>query len=557
MRLNKVLKVQLLLLGLFLPWAAEAANPVVLLVVDSSKSMWGRIDNIEKVYLARQELADMVHHLPKGVDLGLIAYGHRHEGDCNDVEMLAPIGSSPDELIRKINSFTPKGKTSLTSALGFAIDHIKGSKRGGTIVLLTDGMENCKGDHCKMAKEAGSSIDVDVIGFGVNPSVAKDLSCVARNGGGLLFIANSKASLHDALQRVNAQVAASILFARDKEPVKLAVESGQQQDVGATPVMAEVVAATAVVGATAEKIVGKAAAEKAAAEKAEAEKAEAEKAEAEKAEAEKAEAEKAEAEKAEAEKAEAEEAEAEEEEAEKKAAFVDLWDRQAEGDEFGAIYEDDFADGYLSDRWRVKNPHPEFMSSDGHSVILMTKRSSLADDSVPNMLFLDRALPYERYAATLQLESEFSSGDTGRSKQYAGLMFYATPNDYLGLLISVDHQASFEKCGGSDCREAVNVVLQKVVNGASVIIGKPFWIAWQPPHSQASSTHFDVRLRIEKVGSYYTGLVTTDGEHWYEVGKVPFYGRELSPMIFTRSNSDYPYALIHLKHFLLKEIQAQ
>ena len=75
--------------------AAAAPQPVrsaegakVILVLDASGSMWGQIDGRTKIEIAREAVAKILSTWRGSDDLGLIAYGHRTKGDCNDIEVL-------------------------------------------------------------------------------------------------------------------------------------------------------------------------------------------------------------------------------------------------------------------------------------------------------------------------------------------------------------------------------------------------------------------------------------------------------------------------------------
>ena len=81
-----------------------------ILVFDVSNSMWGQIDGVSKIEIARDVIGDMVRDWDEDVDLGLVAYGHRRKGDCSDIEAVIP------EQERK--EFMAKYK----AAAGFAIE---------------------------------------------------------------------------------------------------------------------------------------------------------------------------------------------------------------------------------------------------------------------------------------------------------------------------------------------------------------------------------------------------------------------------------------------------
>ena len=60
-----------------------------MLILDGSGSMWGRIDGRPKIEIARESVDGMLADWPEERGIGLMAYGHRREGDCSDIEVLA------------------------------------------------------------------------------------------------------------------------------------------------------------------------------------------------------------------------------------------------------------------------------------------------------------------------------------------------------------------------------------------------------------------------------------------------------------------------------------
>ncbi|MGL5009697.1 MAG: VWA domain-containing protein, partial [Paracoccaceae bacterium] len=61
-----------------------------IIVLDASGSMWGQIDGRAKLEIAREALAEVLGGLPADTEMGLMAYGHRTEGDCSDIELIVP-----------------------------------------------------------------------------------------------------------------------------------------------------------------------------------------------------------------------------------------------------------------------------------------------------------------------------------------------------------------------------------------------------------------------------------------------------------------------------------
>ncbi len=184
---------------------AQEADADTLLVIDMSNSMWGQIEGVAKVEIAREALEGLVASLPDGAPTGLMAYGHRRKGDCGDVELVAPITPlDRDALTRAVAEMKPRGKTPITEALRQAVDTLNASDRPARLVLLSDGIETCGGDPCALARElAASGIDftAHVIGFDIASRADQaKIACIASATGGRYFNARNAGELSEALK---------------------------------------------------------------------------------------------------------------------------------------------------------------------------------------------------------------------------------------------------------------------------------------------------------------------------------------------------------------------
>ena len=183
------------------------AETNILLIVDGSNSMWGQIENKAKVETARKTLSKLISDLPAEANLGLMAYGHTREKDCNDVELLSALGKDKPEMITTlIHTIQPKGKTPIANALAQSKDAFKGREgQNNHVLLVSDGIESCDGDPCAVAKslqEAGLDVSAHVIGFGVSKEEGKQLTCIAENTGGKYFDVADTAAFNEAIKEV-------------------------------------------------------------------------------------------------------------------------------------------------------------------------------------------------------------------------------------------------------------------------------------------------------------------------------------------------------------------
>ncbi len=68
--------------------AQAQSNDNVMIVFDGSNSMWGQIDGVAKIEIARSVMENLLGGWTDERSVGLMAYGHRQRGDCSDIETL-------------------------------------------------------------------------------------------------------------------------------------------------------------------------------------------------------------------------------------------------------------------------------------------------------------------------------------------------------------------------------------------------------------------------------------------------------------------------------------
>ncbi|TWT35680.1 von Willebrand factor type A domain protein [Posidoniimonas corsicana] len=194
--------------------AAQAAMPEVLFILDSSGSMAEDAGGQSKIDAAKRVMRQITPGLPEEVLVGLVAYGHRRPGDCSDIEVLIPAGSSDRQgLMDQVEALQPRGKTPITSAFLTAAEMLKSKDAVTSVVLVSDGVETCGGDPCRVVgelKATGCRFVLHTVGFDVDPAAAKQLSCLAKAGGGQFFAAADGDALLAALREVSRGVAEEV-----------------------------------------------------------------------------------------------------------------------------------------------------------------------------------------------------------------------------------------------------------------------------------------------------------------------------------------------------------
>ena len=202
--------------------SAAASSGNIMFILDASGSMWGQVEGKAKIAIAKEVLTGLIRDLPDDAVVGLVAYGHRRKGDCNDVEelvSLAPI--QKEKIVQTIQGLNPKGKTPISRSVRMTAECIKHLEDETTIILVSDGKETCDPDPCglvKELKEAGIKFVMHVIGFDVTEEEKAQLECMAQAGGGEYFTAKNAKDFQLAAKAV-------VKKASEKPPVSLQVTS--------------------------------------------------------------------------------------------------------------------------------------------------------------------------------------------------------------------------------------------------------------------------------------------------------------------------------------------
>jgi hypothetical protein len=192
-----------------------AAQNNVMFIFDASGSMKRSAGSETRIVAAKRAFSETLAAIPGGVRTGLIAYGHRKAKDCSDIEVVSPIGADqPSAQARMVQGFEAIGETPIAAAIeraGQTMSAFRG--QSNSIVLITDGIEECRGDPCAAAAALGKlgiDVKVHVVGFALGAGESSKLQCVVEQTGGKYFDATDVASLRRTLAEVREIVVAQV-----------------------------------------------------------------------------------------------------------------------------------------------------------------------------------------------------------------------------------------------------------------------------------------------------------------------------------------------------------
>lgn len=183
---------------------APAQGLNVYYILDASGSMWGLLDGVPKIEIAKDILLDRVPSLEsRSARVGLVVYGHRSRGDCADIEQLIDLQPAESvDLAAALQKIKPKGKTPIAQSVEFVAEKLRTSEEGAHVILISDGDENCRPDPCAAVaklREMGVEFTLDVIGFDLTESQHEQLECMAEKGGGEYYSAANASELREAV----------------------------------------------------------------------------------------------------------------------------------------------------------------------------------------------------------------------------------------------------------------------------------------------------------------------------------------------------------------------
>lgn len=161
----------------------------VLFVLDVSGSMKEKWNEKEKYQTAREllyKLIDSVEKKNPNVEFAVRAFGYqspRTDKNCKDSKLLVPFAKNNADKIRTaLEKITPQGMTPIAYSLGEAPNDFPADDKSlNSIILITDGNENCSGDPCAASKkllDKRISLRPFIVGLDAGEKFLEQLKCI-------------------------------------------------------------------------------------------------------------------------------------------------------------------------------------------------------------------------------------------------------------------------------------------------------------------------------------------------------------------------------------------
>jgi Ca-activated chloride channel family protein len=182
----------------------------ILFIFDDSYSMWAGWNNpTPKIEIAKKVMGEFLDSLKDTPDLeiALRCYGHTtffKEKNCKDSKLEVPfakVKTNYAQVRDRIIKLEPTGTTPIAYSIGECTADFseKGNYRN-IVILITDGIEECGGDPCKVSLELqkkGIFLRPFVIGVGLDVKFADVFGCM-----GKFYNVSNPANFKDVLKLV-------------------------------------------------------------------------------------------------------------------------------------------------------------------------------------------------------------------------------------------------------------------------------------------------------------------------------------------------------------------
>jgi Ca-activated chloride channel homolog len=189
---------------------ASSSSPTktrILFLLDGSGSMNADWNNEVRIVAAKNILGHLIDSLKvyPQLELALRVYGHQSHKDlnnCKDTKLEVAFKASNHQSIKdKLETISPKGVTPLAYSLEQAAnDFTPDPNARNVIIIITDGLESCDGDPCKISQalqRRNIFLKPFVVGIGIEKNYAAQFDCI-----GTFYNANDQQDFKLLLRKV-------------------------------------------------------------------------------------------------------------------------------------------------------------------------------------------------------------------------------------------------------------------------------------------------------------------------------------------------------------------
>ena len=210
--MRNIIVVCLLFLGFSLSAQTTSAGSAkrILILLDGSGSMLDPWKGTNKWEVAKKLVVKTIDSIQKEdpeVEIGIRVFGHqspRAAHDCKDSKLEVSISKNSGYNVKNaLNNIVPKGYTPIAYSLFLSAGDFISTEGTNSIILITDGIENCEGDPCASSqalRDKKITLKPFVIGLGLAETDKKQFDCI-----GSYYDAGDEKSFSNAMSIVVSQ----------------------------------------------------------------------------------------------------------------------------------------------------------------------------------------------------------------------------------------------------------------------------------------------------------------------------------------------------------------
>lgn len=158
----------------------------VLIILDCSHSMWDRWQSDAKIKVTQQVLLKFMDSVANqnNIDVALRVFGHLNK-NAYGTRLEVPFEDGNNYKIQsKIKTLVPNGACTAASALSSSLNDFPATGASRNIILIiTDGMDDCDGNICDVARQvqmSGVIVQTFILGIGNKQDFQHSLDCAGK-----------------------------------------------------------------------------------------------------------------------------------------------------------------------------------------------------------------------------------------------------------------------------------------------------------------------------------------------------------------------------------------
>ncbi len=158
----------------------------VLIILDCSHSMWDRWQSDAKIKVTQQVLLKFLDSVANqnNIDVALRVFGHLNKNSYG-TRLEVPFEEGNNYKIQsKVKTLVPNGACTAATALSSSLNDFPASGASRNIILIiTDGMDDCDGNICDVARQvqmSGVIVQTFILGIGNKQDFQHSLDCAGK-----------------------------------------------------------------------------------------------------------------------------------------------------------------------------------------------------------------------------------------------------------------------------------------------------------------------------------------------------------------------------------------